>query len=351
MILLQKIKILSKLGEIMREIGNNKPWAGFSLGINQSEYESLSDLVSRAHVFNGWFTPEAVKSAFIGISDWLTEDNLKKWVDNYPISEKNNREKKIAIIMAGNIPLVGFHDFIAVFLSGNKTLAKLSSDDQHLFPALIKTLHLFDPSIEEWVEIAQGKIENFDAVIATGSNNSATYFESYFGKYPHIIRKNRTSVAVLDNTETKEDLVALGKDIFAYFGLGCRNVSQIWIPKDYDLNLLFEAMFPYKEIINHNKYANNYDYNKAVYLMNQENLLDNGFILLKEDEKLNSPLGMLHYVHYQNESEVKMFLEKNKTDIQAIIGKKFIPFGKAQTPSLNDYADDVDTLNFLLTLK
>ncbi len=348
MILSQKIKILSKLGEIMRSIGDDKEWPGFEIGINEEEYNELVGLVNQVHIYNGWFTPKAVKESFSGVGDWLEESKLKAWVESYTLQD--GKAKNIALIMAGNIPLVGFHDFLAVFLSGNKTIAKLSSDDKHLFPALIKTIALFDSDILDWIEVKEDRLSDFDAVIATGSDNSANYFQSYFGKYPHIIRKNRTSIAVLNGDETKDELIELGKDVFTYFGLGCRNVSQIWLPQDFDLDRLFDAFFQYNGVMNHNKYANNYDYNKAVYLMNLESLLDNGFLLLKEDPKLNSPLGMLHFKRYITKDEVKSFIKSNHEKIQVVVGKDFIPFGYAQKPNLVDYADGVDTMKFLVTL-
>ena len=348
MILSQKIEILEHLGKILNAIGNEEQWPGFEIGINETEYNELAELVNRVHIYNGWFTASAVKESFKGIASWLNKTDLDKWVSGYTLN--NDRPKTIAIIMAGNIPLVGFHDFISVFLSGNKTLAKLSSDDKHLFPALIGVLEHFNPEINDWVTIKEQRIEGFDAVIATGSDNSANYFHSYFGKYPHIIRKNRTSVAVIEGNETKEDLIALGRDVFTYFGLGCRNVSHVWVPKDFDLNRIFDAFFQFGDIINHNKYANNYDYNKAVYLMNMEDLLDNGFVLLKEDSNLNSPLGMLHFSRYSDKEEVVSFLKENEAKIQAVIGNAYIPFGKAQQPGLADYADGVDTMEFLTTL-
>jgi hypothetical protein len=219
-----------------------------------------------------------------------------------------------------------------------------------LFKALIHYLGIIDSRITDFVEIKERFLGDFDAVIATGSDNSSNYFESYFGKYPHIIRKNRTSVAVIDGSETKEELTELGKDIFTYFGLGCRNVSQLWIPMDFNLNRFFEAIYDYNPIANHNKYANNYDYNKAVYLMNKANLLDNGFLLLKEDFGLNSPLGMLHYVRYKDSIDAEHFLQENKDKIQVIVGKNYIPFGMSQNPGLTDYADGVDTMQFLVNL-
>ncbi|MBK9192124.1 MAG: acyl-CoA reductase [Crocinitomicaceae bacterium] len=349
MILNEKIKLLSKLGGILDSLAEGKPWPGFQIGLSKSEYEEFDALMNKVQHHNGWFTKEAVKTAFKGIASWLTEENLSHWVNQY--SFKVTSPKRVAIIMAGNIPLVGFHDFLSVFLSGHKAIIKLSSSDQHLMKAIFHYLNIMDARVEEYVEIKEQFLGEFDAVIATGSNNSATYFESYFGKHPHIIRRNRTSVAVIDGSETKEELTELGKDIFTYFGLGCRNVSQLWIPTDFDLNRFFEAIYTFNPIINHNKYANNYDYNKAVYLMNKANLLDNGFLLLKEDFALNSPPGMLHYVRYQDSIDAEHFLNENKDKIQVIVGKNYIPFGMSQNPGLTDYADGVDTMKFLEELK
>ena len=348
MILTEKKNILSSVGKIMSHIGHNDSWPGFEIGINQSEYDELNELVQRVHIYNGWFKEVEVRKAFLGISSWLNEDKLNDWLKEYTID--NEKPKTIAIIMAGNIPLVGFHDFISVFLSGNKALIKLSSEDKHLFPALIKIMAHFHADISDWIKVADSRIKDFDAVIATGSDNSARYFDSYFGKYPNIIRKNRSSIAILTGDETVEDFKNLGHDIFDYFGLGCRNVSQLWVPRDFVLDRFFEGIYDYNQIVNHNKYANNYDYNKAVYLLNQENMLDNGFILLKEDESLHSPLGMIHYMRYDDIKEVGQFIDKNSESIQAIVGKNYIPFGNSQCPGLTDYADNLDTLKFLTEL-
>ncbi|MDA7803308.1 acyl-CoA reductase [Crocinitomix sp.] len=344
----EKIKLLSRLGEILNAIGKDQKWPGFQIGINEEEYENLAELVNRVHIYNGWFTPAAVRTAFLGIASWLNEADLSNWMKHYSVNENN--PKSVALIMAGNIPLVGFHDFISVFLGGHKAVVKLSSDDKQLFPALIDTMALFNPEIKNWVDIKENRLEGFDAVIATGSDNSANYFESYFGKYPNIIRKNRTSIALLKGDETKEELEKLGEDVFTFFGLGCRNVSQVWIPKDFDVNRIFEAFYRFNEVANHNKYANNYDYNKAVYLLNLENLLDNGFILFKEDRGLNSPLGMLHIARYDSMEDFKAFAKENEAKIQAIVGKDHIPFGSAQCPSLSDYADGVDTVKFVTNI-
>lgn len=347
MTLTEKNNILLQLGKILNALGDNLPWSGYELGINEEEYKELDELCKTVHIYNGWFKEEQVRSAFKGIASWLNEEELNGWIHNYNLPVPS---RKVGIIMAGNLPLVGFHDFLCVFLAGHKAVVKLSSDDQHLFPAILKIMTLFNEDVPQEVEIVQQKMEDFEAVIATGSNNSATYFESYFGKYPHIIRKNRTSIAILKGDETKEELKQLGHDIFDFFGLGCRNVSQIWIPESFNLDSFFEAIYDFHDIIYHNKYANNYDYNKAVYLMNQEQLLDNGFLLLKEERALNSPLGVLHYVRYKNETEVEQFIEQHSEQIQVVVGKNYVPFGSAQKPKVDDYPDRVDTLEFLTKL-
>ena len=348
MILAEKNKILSKLGTILLNLGENKSWPGYEIGINQSEYEGLNEIVKTVHIHNGWFKEAEVRKAFLGLSSWLTEETLRKWQSNYDLSE--GKPKRVGLIMAGNIPLVGFHDFISVFLSGNISVIKLSSDDEHLFPALLKIMSLFDEEILDWVEILDAPMKDFDAVIATGSDNSAKYFESYFGNHPNIIRKNRSSIAFLTGKETKAELTDLGRDIFDFFGLGCRNVSQIWIPEDFILDNFFEAIIDFSDIIYHNKYANNYDYNKAVYLMNLEEILDNGFVILRESKDLHSPLAVVHYVRYSDKSEFESFVSENEEQIQLIVGEGYEKIGKAQCPKLEDYADGVDTLKFLSSL-
>ena len=256
--------------------------------------------------------------------------------------------------MAGNIPLVGFHDFISVLISGNKVLGKLSSNDKILLPFLTQKLIEIEPEFKEYIQFSDKKLENFDAVIATGSNNTSLYFEHYFGKYPNIIRKNRNSVAVLSGEESPTQLEALSKDIFTYFGLGCRNVSKLYLPKEYDFKPFFNAMYSQKDIIHNDKYMNNYDYNKAVYLMGGVNLLDNEFMLLKEDTGFSSPISVVFYEYYNSLQEVEKYLAKNTEKIQCVVStsniENAIPFGKTQSPELWDYADSIDTLEFLLNL-
>jgi hypothetical protein len=249
---------------------------------------------------------------------------------------------------------VGFHDFLSVLISGHKVLAKLSSNDKQLLPYLTGQLLVIEPGFQEFISFTEEKLENFDAVIATGSNNTARYFDYYFGKYPNIIRKNRNSVAVLNGTESAEQLEALANDIFRFFGLGCRNVSKLFIPKDYNFDNFFKAMFTWKHVINDHKYINNYDYNKAVYLMSLLPVLDNEFLLLKEDSGYSSPISVVFYEYYEDTEILRQKLDENSESIQCVVADggivAAIPFGKTQSPQLWDYADGVDTLDFLLKL-
>ena len=329
----------------MLDLGNSESWKGYSIGITKSEYEQLEQLINKQFVLNGWFTKENVKKSLVAIGQLLSLDNLNKWIYNYQINDIT--PKRVGIIMAGNIPLVGFNDFLYVILSGNKAVCKLSSDDKTLLPALASHLINFEPSLKEKIEFTIGKIGEIDAIIATGSDNSMKYFKQYFGHLPHIFRKNRSSIAVLNGNESKEDLVFLGKDIFQYFGLGCRNVSHLLLPKNFNTDLFFEAIVDYHEIVNHHKYANNYDYNKAVYLMNKSELLDNNFVLLRKTDELFSPLGMVNYHFYDNKKEIEDYITLHEEKIQVIVGEGYTPFGNAQNPTLSDYADGIDTMDWL----
>ncbi|MBW8241537.1 acyl-CoA reductase [Muricauda oceani] len=315
--------------------------------------QNLKEIIAQAGHHNGWFTEDNILFSLKQWGDLLTEQNITAWLSNYSFNKQIN-PKTVGIVMAGNIPLVGFHDFLCVLLSGNKVLVKLSSNDKVLLPYLCKYLMEQEPSLAEKIEFVEGKLENFDAVIATGSNNTSRYFEYYFGNKPNIIRKNRNSVAVLTGNESEEELKALGEDIFRYYGLGCRNVSKIYVPKNYNFDSLFHALFHYKDIIHQHKYANNYDYNKAVYLMSQFKILDNGFLVLKEDDSLTSPISALFYSFYDDESSLREKLQEMEGQIQCVVSSKAkeneVNFGDTQKPSLNDYADGIDTMEFLLKL-
>jgi hypothetical protein len=256
--------------------------------------------------------------------------------------------------MAGNIPLVGFHDFLSVLITGHHVLVKQSSNDKHLLPYLAKYLEFVEPQFKGTITFTENRLENFDAVIATGSNNTARYFEYYFKEKPSIIRNNRNSVAVLTGNETPEELKNLSEDIFRYYGLGCRNVSKLFVPKGYNFDGFFEAIYHWNPIINKAKYANNYDYNKAVYLMSEFDMLENGFFMIKEDESYASPIATLFYEYYDSVSILKTNLESNKDKIQCIVSNGFaeneIAFGATQKPQLWDYADSVDSVEFLLAI-
>lgn len=333
-----------QLGKVFESIGDSKPWPGLAIGATQEEYEHFEQVVKRQQVLNGWFTEANVRKSLKALSSNLTSLKLDTWLFNYSFSEQ---PKKVAIIMAGNIPLVGFQDFLCVLLSGNSAVCKMSSDDKTLLPVVVKLLTNFHPSLSDRILLTENRIGEVDAVIATGSDNSVKFFEQYFGKYPHIFRKNRTSVAVIDGTETAKDFEQLGHDIFDYFGLGCRNVSHLLVPKGYDFKPFFEGIVHHGDVINHFKYGNNYDYNRTVYLMNLHPMLDNNFVLLYEHEELFSPLAMIYYHTYESATEIEDYLLKYEESIQAVVGKNYIPFGAAQCPALDDYADGIDVMEWL----
>lgn len=302
---------------------------------------------------NGWFTDDNVRYALSAICGILHEKSISTWISAYPESASGvsgQHPDSVGVIMPSNIPLAGFHDFFCVLMSGNIFTGKCSAQDKILLPALAEMLTEIEPRFKNFIRFTEHKLDKIDAVIATGSNNSARYFKYYFGKYPHIIRKNRNSLAILTGKETMEELKPIGNDIFLYFGLGCRSVSKIFVPENYDFKFFFNAIFDWQNVIHHHKYANNYTYNKALYLMNKIRLWDNGFLLLKEDSGLSSPVAVLYYEYYRNETELCDRLKKEKESIQCIVSEKHIPFGKAQHPGLWDYADKADTMDFLLNL-
>ena len=343
----QIIQAFCQLGKIMNHVGEDLPWNGFELGITERELEDLNTLIRNQIHYNGWFTEVHVRKSFRNLSSWLNESDLKNWLSNHTYSDE---PKSVAVIMAGNIPLVGFHDFLCVLLSGNKVICKLSSEDNKLLPSLARILTQFLPELETRITFSDRNLRGFDAVIATGSNNSLLHFKQYFSNYPHLFRYNRTSVAVLSGKETREELFLLGLDMLDYFGRGCRNVTHLLAPKGFELNRFFEAIVEHGEVINNKKYGNNYDYNKAIHLMNLAVFLDNNFVLLKESKDLFSPLAMVHYHFYDSELEVLSYLEDHKDDIQCVVGSNYMPFGKAQCPSLTDYADNIDTMEWINNL-
>jgi hypothetical protein len=349
MLLIEKKKCFIELGKFLNQFSMVSNTQNDTVLNNNLFYEDFTDLIKLSQSHNGWFTPEQVCFALNSWAEALTEENLEEWLSRYEFS--NIKPKTVGLILAGNIPLVGFHDFISVLISGHNVLVKTSSNDQYFIKFLSNYLISLNSEFKNHITFTDGKLENFDAVIATGSNNTARYFEYYFKNKPSIIRKNRNSVAVLNGSETIEDLELLGEDIFRYFGLGCRNVSKLFVPNGYDFQLFFKAIFKYGSVIQYEKYANNYDYNKAVFLMSNFKLLDNEFLTLKEDSSYASPISSIFYEFYDSVEVVKSQLEKDSDQIQCVVSKNLIKnsisFGKTQHPKLCDYADNVDTLKFL----
>ncbi len=344
------IEAFVKLGNFLFEYANSVANNTQVEGTNEGWAAKLHNAVETAHHYNGWFTQDNLVYALDSWSKALTIENLDAWLNKYDLMQNNT--KRVALILAGNIPLVGFHDLLAVLVTGNTAVVKLSSNDTLLLPLLVDYLIDVHSDFKERVEFTKDRLTDFDAVIATGSNNTSRYFEYYFGKKPNIIRKNRNSVAVLTGDESETQLRALGEDIFRYYGLGCRSVSKLFVPKGYDFDTFFTAVYPHNQIIHQHKYANNYDYNKAVYLMSQFKILDNGFFMLKEDTSYASPIATLFYEEYETLEAVKSKITADAEAIQCVVSKGLFPneidFGKTQTPELWDYADGVDTVEFLL---
>jgi len=350
MILQQRINAFVQLGLFINR--------HFNTNYNQNEiqlHQGLDKLIETANIYNNWFIPQFVNTAIANIGSMLTQKQLDNFckennVENDASISSVSNKKTVAVICAGNIPIVGFHDVMCVLLSGNKVLIKLSSDDDILLPFFLKLLTHYEPQLENKILFAQQKLANFDAVIATGSNNTSNYFNFYFGKYPNIIRKNRTSIAVLSGNETAEDFKNLANDIFLYFGLGCRSVSKLLVPKNYNFNLFFESIVDYGFIINNKKYGNNYDYHRAIYLLEQIPFLDNNFLMIKQSADLHSPVGVLYYDFYENETDISNYLTKHAEQIQCVVGKNYISFGYSQQPVITDFADNTNTLKFLVNL-
>ncbi len=332
----QRIEAFAQLGKIL-----DKP------------DEQLTQLISNSRQFNAWFTPESTAKAIGAISQMLCREDLQTWMGNLPGGSRSIRS--IGLILAGNIPLVGFHDILCVLAAGHRALIKLSSQDLKLIPFVFDRLIEIEPGFKDYIHYID-RLKDFDAVIATGSNNTSRYFEYYFSKVPHIIRKNRNSVAILKGDESSDELQQLGHDIFDYFGLGCRNVSKIYVPRAYDFKHLFEGIEIFKPVIDHHKYHNNYDYNKSILLVNMDKHLDNGFLLLKEDERLASPLAVLYYEEYDDIRMLEQELIGKSEQIQCIVsgaetGLETVGFGESQQPRLWDYADGVDTMVFLRSIR
>jgi len=308
-----------------------------------------ADLAYRAGGQNNWFTEESVSKAIDAWAKSLNKEALEQFTADHKLSP--DEPKTVGLVMAGNIPMVGFHDLLSVLISGHKALIKLSSQDGVLMQFLIGQIREIEPALAERITISE-RMHGVDAVIATGSDNSARYFKHYFAKHPHIIRQNRTSIGIIKGDESAEAIQALGDDLFQYYGLGCRNVSKLYVPAGFDFKPFIDALLGFEQVLDHHKYRNNYDYNKSIYLVNREPHLDSGFFLVRESEELVSPISVIFYEHYQSEAELSLKLASQQDKIQAITSDQgwyegSIPFGTAQQPALWDFADGVDTLEFL----
>jgi len=315
--------------------------------------EEFEQLARRVENHNNWFTPSQTKLALEGLTVFLHKEELERWTENYDFSAAQE-PKNIGVLMAGNVPAVGFHDFLCVLISGHRLHAKSSSGDEVLMHWLARELQEIEPRFEQHIQF-EPMLKGKDAYIATGSDNSARYFEYYFGKYPHIIRKNRTSIAVFDGEEQEGDYQALAKDVFQYYGLGCRNISKLFLKDEKQLQDFLGAIEGFEDVNQHHKYRNNYDYNKSIYLVNQQPHLDNGFLLLTKGEGMVSPISVLYYALYEDVRELEKQLADQQDKIQCIVSRGggfpgSLPFGEAQCPALTDYADNVDTLEFLTKL-
>ena len=347
-----RVKAFVELGSQIQE----------ALSREEGKYEGLTKQqinlllqVKKSGIENGWFTNDMVQSAFYGIIKMLNENQLRQWLESYVKSiDVENKPKDVGVIMAGNIPAVGFHDFLCVLLSGHKAVVKTSSDDALLIPSIAELLISIDASFSDRIHILKTPLSKYDAVIATGSNNSARYFEQYFGKYPNIIRKSRTSVAILTGEETEQEIEGLAKDLFTYYGLGCRNVSKLLVTGNFNPQELIGALIKECEFLKNNaKYQNNIDYNKSIYIINKVPFLDGGTFLFKEDQSLHSPISVTFYEKFDSIDEIDRYIERNNDEIQCVVSSQIcrsVPFGEAQNPKVWDYADKVDTMKFLLEL-
>lgn len=342
-----KIKSLSRLNELvlkakaiaedLNETIDFDDLTGFQKVVRQSTRE------------NPWFTKDNIVEALSGIAYMLRPEALEKWVQEYD-SNSAQPSKRVGMVLAGNIPMVGFHDIFCTIVAGHQAIVKPSTSDLRLLPALFTMFEEALPEMDFPIEWVEGKLPKIDAVIATGSNNTSRYFEYYFKDVPHIIRKNRSSVAILNGEESDEELKELGKDIFSYFGMGCRSISKLYVHEDFELDRFFKSIYDYHPIVNHNKYGNNFDYYRALWMMNLESILENGFLILRPSEAIASPTSTLFFERYTDEDKVRESLKEKEAEIQCIVSKKDIPFGNSQFPELWDFADGVDTMKFLMSV-
>ncbi len=337
----------AQVGRVFAALAEDAPWPGHACGLNASEYDALDQVFARAHLLNGWFTPGEVRHAAGGLAHLLERSALDRWLAAYPMLDQDRESRTVGLILAGNVPFVGVHDLLCVTLAGHRARVKVSGQDAGLTRATADILLVLCPELAGHITFAADRLGPVDAVIATGSTNTARYFEHYFGHLPRIVRKGRVSVAVLDGTETEAELDALGEDVFRYFGLGCRNVSKVFVPDAFDTDRLFKAFYRWQDIARHAKYANNLEYHRALWLLDREPFLENGFLLLRETTALASPVAVLHVGRYADRASLDAHMDALRDQVQCVVGHGHVPFGQAQRPGPADYADGVDTLGFL----
>jgi hypothetical protein len=337
----KRISAFSALGGILRDS---------VAGVTGGHAERFAGLIGTLHISNPWFTPENVRRALSAIGTILTAEMLHSWLSAYPELNDDREPCTAGVVLAGNIPLAGFHDLLCVLVTGNRLQAKLSTKDEPLMRAVADTLISLEPAFKDYIQLTTDELSGFDMVIATGSNNTSRYFEYYFRNIPSIIRHNRNSIAIIDGTETATELALLGNDIFSYFGLGCRNVSKLYIPAGYDVTLLPAYWERFETLRGHYKYAVNYDHNKAVMIVNREPFTDAGFVILRHDTSLTPPMAVVNYEYYDSPDMPEREAERLKSRLQCVAGHGHIPFGNSQQPEIWDYADNIDTISFLLKI-
>ncbi len=338
--------------QLITDLATLGPWLASLSATDRSQSEVFSaelteafhSVISREIYRNGWFEPREVKQSLNGIARWLNYETLHAFSSPYAYHEFR---PSLGLILAGNLPMVGFHDILCGLLSGYTLQIKLSSDDQQLIPLLVRGLTELNPLYAELIQLNPQKLSGFDAVIGTGSDSTLLHFQSYFKNIPHLLRGNRTSVAILSGDESPEELHALGRDIFQYFGRGCRNVTHLIVPEGYSFDAFFEAIMPFQTVIQNKKYGNNYDYNRAIHLLSRQPLLDNGFLLLHESTALHPPLAMIHYHSYTHRSEAIEYINQHQDKIQCVSGTVEVPFGTTQEPRIDDFADGINTMEWL----
>lgn len=355
MTLYERINAFAKLSDFLTDLTTQK-----NTKITQkklkNELEKFNTTLNKTTIHNPWFTKNFTLTQLNAIAQSTTKKNIENWILPYKNKINKTKQKKIAVIMAGNIPLVGFHDIISTLITGHKIIIKPSSKDKILPKKITQILSIINPEFNKLIKFSEEKITNFDAIIATGSNNSARYFNYYFAKYPNIIRKNRNSIAIITGNENIKTLEQITDDIFIHFGLGCRNIAKIYVPEKYNFNKIFQATQKYKNIIKHNKYANNYTYNRTIYLMNNHKFLDNNFFIIKQQNSIPSPIAVIHFQYYKNTQKLKETIKNNINKIQCIVSEdkniceNTTQPGKTQFPKLNDYEDNINTIDFLLKI-